>query len=104
MKLTTTFLSFNALCGFYSSSPLQPLLQLHQGCHNQVQVLQMEFQTCFANKLVISLSAIHLCPGTHISCTLLCSATVIRDCRQSQTNFELIWKESCAFSAAKEVR
>jgi hypothetical protein len=40
----------------------------------------------------ISFPSIPICPGTYISWTLLCSASLIRDWWQSQTNLELIWK------------
>jgi hypothetical protein len=35
-----------------------------------------------------------------ISRTLLCPAYIIRNCRQSQTKFESVWKKSSALSAA----
>lgn len=33
-------------------------------------------------------------------CTMFYSVSIIRDCRHSQTNFELIWKESSALTVA----
>jgi len=46
----------------------------------------------FYQQSAVSFSAIPLHPATHIIFTLLCSFSVIRDCRVTQTNFELIWK------------
>jgi hypothetical protein len=40
----------------------------------------------------ISFPTIHLCPSTHISWTLLCLASCVRDWWQSQTSFEVIVK------------
>jgi hypothetical protein len=48
----------------------------------------------------VSFPAIPSCPGTHISCTLLCVASSVSVWWQSQTNFELIWCLPSALSAA----
>jgi hypothetical protein len=45
------------------------------------------------------LPAIPLCPDVHITCTFLHSVSIIRDFMQSQTDFEIIYKESSAFNA-----
>jgi hypothetical protein len=44
----------------------------------------------------VSLPSIPSWPGTHISWTLLCSASCMRDRWQSQTSSEVIW---CLLSA-----
>jgi hypothetical protein len=67
--------------------------------HTKTPVLHMKFQTP-----ILPLSRpVHYqlpLPCTHIRCTLLCSVSIITDCRQSQANFELRRKErSAAFCA-----
>jgi hypothetical protein len=53
-----------------------------------------------ASRSAVSLPAIPSWPGTHISWTLLCLATCMRDWWQSQTSFEVIWYLSSALIAA----
>jgi hypothetical protein len=52
---------------------LPGLLQGGSGLTNGVSVPH------FANRLALGLPAIPLCPGKHIRCTLLCSASRVRD-------------------------
>jgi hypothetical protein len=44
-----------------------------------------------ASRTAVSFPAIPSWPGTHISWTLLCLASFMRDWWQSQTSFEVIW-------------
>ena len=51
------------------------------------------------NWLAVSFPSIHMWPGTHTSCILLCSARFTIDWWQYQTNLEFIWKHSKALMA-----
>jgi hypothetical protein len=57
-------------------------------------------EPCLANWSAISFPSIPMCPGTHTSWVLLCSASFTRDLQQSQNNLEFIWKLSKALMAA----
>jgi len=65
----------------------------------QVLVLQMTCQTHFGSKMAASLSA-----ATHsssrFSCAMFWSASVTKDCKQSQSSFKLMWKEWSPYSTA----
>jgi hypothetical protein len=53
----------------------------------------------FANWSACSFPSISLCPSIPISCSLLFSASSIRNWRQSQTNLELIYLSSALIAA-----
>jgi hypothetical protein len=40
----------------------------------------------------VSFCAVVLVAGTHIGCTMLCTACLCRGCWQSQTGLNLLWK------------
>jgi hypothetical protein len=48
------------------------------------------FKSLLANQSAVPFPSVALWPGTHISCTLLCFVSCMRDCWQSQTSFEVI--------------
>jgi len=58
----------------------------------QVHVLQITCQTHFGSKLALSTSAATYMSG-RFSCAMFWYAFVTKDCQQSQSSFELMWKE-----------
>ena len=57
-------------------------------------------EPCLADLSVVSFPSIPMCPGTHTSWILLCSASFTRDWWQCQINLEFIWKLSRALMVA----
>jgi len=91
----THILLSNILTVFFSSSAIQPADR-----SVQVLVLQMTCQTHFGSKLAASLSAATYSSSSRFSCTMFWSASVTKDCQQSRSSFELLWKEWSPYSTA----
>ena len=72
------------------SIPPLPYGLLHHSV--EVLVLQMTSQTHYGSKLAASLSAATY-SNSRFSCVMFWSAFVTMDSKQSQSSFELMWKE-----------
>ena len=59
----------------------------------------MTYMTHFGSKLAASLSAATY-SSSRFRCVMFWSAFVTKDCKQSQSSFELIWKEWSPYSTA----
>jgi len=59
----------------------------------------MTHQTHVGSKLAAALSAATYC-GSRFSCNVFWSACVTKDCKQSQSSFELMWEQSSPWSTA----
>ena len=70
-----------------------PLVCFYQcrGCQWSCSPLVQSLITSLAKLSTISFLSIPMCPGTHTSWTLLCSAHFTRDWQQSQINLQINW-------------
>ena len=95
-NFTHTHTQFCPISWLFSIPPVPYSLPDHSV---QVLVLQMMCRAPFGSKLAASLSAATYL-SSRFSCAMLWYAFVTKDCMQSKSSFELMWKVWCPYSTA----